>query len=120
MRAKNEAEVAILDGEMSRLTGEAEAEAQELKETARSAIAGMKMDIFRGEGQSFLRYSLAEEINPDLRLRLFQSGPGTFWTNMTGSEGMNLLLQPGVAPLPARGKTEASATAPQKGPSVGQ
>ena len=120
MRAKNEAEVAILDGEMSRLTGEAEAEAQKLKETARSTIARMKMDIFRGEGQSFLRYALAEELNPDLRLRLFQSGPGTFWTNMTGSEGMNLLLQPGAAPLPARGKTEASATAPLKGPSIGQ
>ena len=120
MRAKNEAEVAILDGEMNRLTGEAEAEAQKLKETARSTIARMKMDIFRGEGQSFLRYALAEELNPDLRLRLFQSGPGTFWTNMTGSEGMNLLLQPGAAPLPARGKTEASATAPLKGPAIGQ
>ena len=111
MRAKNQAEVAKLDGERSRLTGEAEAAAQKLKETARSAVAKMKMDVFRGEGQSFLRYALSEELNPDLKLRLFQSGPGTFWTNMPGSEGMNLLLQPGTAPAPPRRPADAKPAA---------
>jgi len=100
LRAVTQAEVAMLEGQRDRLTGEAEAEAEKLKETARSALAKLKMDVFQGDGQSFLRYALSEQLNPDLRLRLFQSGPGTFWTNMAGSEGMNLMLQPNP-PAPA-------------------
>ena len=103
MQAVTQAEVATLEGERNRLTGQAEAEAVQLKETARSSLARLKMDVFRGDGLSYLRYALSEQLSPDLRLRLFQSGPGTFWTNMTGGQGMNFLLQPGgqAAPAPA-------------------
>lgn len=106
MQAVTQAEVATLDGERNRLTGQAEAEADRLKETARSSLARLKMDVFRGDGLSYLRYALSEQLNPDLRLRLFQSGPGTFWTNMPGGQGMNLLLQPGgqSAAVPAPGQ----------------
>lgn len=101
MRAVTQAEVAMLEGERDRLIGEAEAGAEKLKETAKSSLAKLKMEVFQGDGQSFLRYALSEKLRPDLQLRLFQSGPGTFWTNMTGSEGMNLLLQPNAdAPAP--------------------
>lgn len=113
MRAVTQAEVAILEGQRDRLTGEALAEGEKLKETAKSGLAKLKMDVFNGDGQSFLRYSLSQELNPELRLRLFQSGPGTFWTNMGGSEGMNLLLQPNAAgqtgPAPARPAAPAAA-----------
>lgn len=112
MRAKNEAEVAILDGEMSRLTGEAEAEAQKLKETARKRHRGHEDGHLPWRGTVVSPLLAVRGANPDLRLRLFQSGPGTFWTNMTGSEGMNLLLQPGVAPLPARPQPAAAADSP--------
>lgn len=94
MRAVTQADVAMLEGQRDRLIGEAEAGAEKLKETARSSLAKLKMEVFQGDGQSFLRYALSEKLRPDLQLRLFQSGPGTFWTNMSGSEGMNLLLQP--------------------------
>ncbi len=98
MRAVTQAEVAMLEGQRDRLIGEAEAGAEKLKETARSSLTKLKMDAFQGDGESFLRYALSQKLSPGLRLRLFQSGPGTFWTNMTGSEGMNLLLQPNAAP----------------------
>lgn len=98
MRATNQAEVAKLDSERDRVSGEAEARAKQLKETAKSSLVQMKMDAFRSDGQAYLRYSLAEKLSPDLKLRLFQSGPGTFWTNMEGSKGMSLFLQPGSPP----------------------
>ncbi|MBM3956229.1 MAG: hypothetical protein FJ309_16775 [Planctomycetes bacterium] len=117
MRAVTQAEVAILEGQRDRLTGEAAAEGEKLKETARSSLAKLKMDVFQGDGQSFLRYALSENLSPDLRLRLFQSGPGTFWTNMPGNEGMNLLLQPNQAPgsKPPK-KTEEAFGVPQTAP----
>ncbi|NBV46032.1 MAG: hypothetical protein EBR86_10440 [Planctomycetia bacterium] len=107
MRAVTQAEVAMLEGQRDRLTGEAAAEGEKLKETARSGLAKMKMDVFQGDGQSFLRYALSENLSPELRLRLFQSGPGTFWTNMPGNEGMNLLLQPNQSPGSKPPKTTA-------------
>lgn len=111
MQAVTQAEVATLDGERNRLTGEAEAEAVQLKETARSSLARLKMDVFRGDGLSYLRYALSEQLSPELRLRLFQSGPGTFWTNMSGGSGMNFLLQP-------TGQAQPAAAARQPGPAT--
>jgi hypothetical protein len=99
----------IFEGQRDRLTGEAQAEGEKLKETARSSLAKLNMEVFHGDGESYLRYGLSQELSPDLRLRLFQSWPGTFWTNMGGSQGMNLLLQPNqpvpprAAPQPAGG-----------------
>jgi len=107
MRAVTQAEVAMLEGQRDRLTGEARAEGEKVKETARSSLAKLKMDVFHGDGQSYLRYSLSQELSPDLRLRLFQSGPGTFWTNMGGSQGMNLLLQPNQ-PVPPRAAPQSA------------
>ncbi len=121
MRAVTQAEVAMLEGQRDRLTGEAEAEGEKLKETARSSLAKLKMDAFQGDGQSFLRHALSENLSPELRLRLFQSGPGTFWTNMPGNEGMNLLLQPNQSPGSKPPKTTddpfgAANTAPARRP----
>ena len=46
---------------------------------------------------------LAEQLNPKLMLRLFHSGPGTFWTNM-GEKGANLLIPAPGAPANAEKK----------------
>ena len=70
-----------------------------LKETARSGLYQMKMDVFQQDANAFLRYSLAEQLNPNIVLRLFHSGAGTFWTNMDG-KGMSLLLPTPGAPVP--------------------
>lgn len=85
------AKIAQVDAARERLLGEAEAEAKKLRETAESSIFKMRMDIFGKEGDAYLRYTMAKELNPNMRLRLFQSGPGTLWTNM-GDKNMNLFL----------------------------
>jgi hypothetical protein len=66
------------------------------------------MELFGREGDAFLRYTLAQKLNPKMQLRLFQSGPGTLWTNM-GKKDMNFML-----PLPAESKKE-----PEKSKSEG-
>lgn len=95
MRAEYEAKIAELDAERTKVTGEAEAEVTKLKETAKSSLYQMKMDVFQSDGDAFLKYSLAEQLNPKMTLRLFHSGPGTFWTNMDDKK-MQFL-----APIPA-------------------
>lgn len=87
------AKIAELEAQRKVALGGAEADALKLKETAKSSIYKMKLDVFQNDGNAFLRYSLAEQLNPKLSLRLFHAGPGTFWTNM-GDKNMNLMLAP--------------------------
>jgi hypothetical protein len=49
------------------------------------------MEVFQNDPNAYLRYTLAESLNPKMTLRLMHSGPGTFWTNMDG-KGFNLFL----------------------------
>jgi hypothetical protein len=92
-RLKDEfaAKIAQVDAERKKTLGEADAEATKLKETATSSLYKMKMEIFGREGDAFLRYTLAQQLNPKLQLRLFQSGPGTLWTNM-GKKDMTFMM----------------------------
>jgi hypothetical protein len=88
-------------GRRTQLLGGAEAEVSKLVETARSNLFQLKMDVFQGNGDAFLRYSLAEQLNPKMMLRLFHSGSGTFWTNLEG-KGISLMLPAaGATPTPA-------------------
>jgi hypothetical protein len=66
----------------------------------------MKMDVFGSDGQAYLRYALAQQLNPKLVLRLFHSGPGTLWTNLD-NKNMNLLLPGPGAARPEEPKTPA-------------
>lgn len=91
LKAEYGAKIAILEAGRTKILGEAEATSTKLKETATNSIYQLKMEVFQNDGAAFLRYSFAEQINPKLMLRLFHSGPGTFWTNMEG-KGMNLML----------------------------
>jgi regulator of protease activity HflC (stomatin/prohibitin superfamily) len=98
LKADYGARIALLDAERKTVLGGAEAEATRLRETARSALYKLKMDVFGNDGAAYLRYALAQQLNPKLVLRLFHSGPGTLWTNMD-HKNLNLLLPaPGAAP----------------------
>ncbi|MFQ3592835.1 MAG: SPFH domain-containing protein [Gemmataceae bacterium] len=104
LRAEYGARIAQLDGQRIKITGEAKAKAKELEETARAGLYKMKLDVFGKDPEAYLRYTMARELNPELRLRLFQSGPGTFWTNM-GDKNMNFLM-----PVGSNGSSKPSST----------
>lgn len=88
------ARIAILESERTELLGRAEAESKKVVDTANSSLHKMQMEVFENDIDAFLRYTLSQNLNPELRIRLFQSGPGTFWTNM-GDKNLNLF-----APVP--------------------
>jgi hypothetical protein len=91
MKAEYDAKIATLDADRTRVLGEAQAQVSTLKETAKNGLYQLKMDVFGNDGNAYLRYTLAESLNPKMSLRLMHSGPGTFWTNMDG-KGFNLMM----------------------------
>src|SRR5207244_6941130 len=97
LKAEYEAQIAALDAQRKQQLGTADAEVTKLKETAKSSLYQLKMDVFQNDGNAFLRYSMAEKLNPKIVLRIFHSEPGTFWTNLDG-KSMNLLLPAPGAP----------------------
>jgi hypothetical protein len=101
LKADYEAQIAALDAQRITVAGAAETEVTRLKETAKSGLYQLKLAAFHNDGDAFLRYSLADQLNQQMRLRLFHSGPGTFWTNLEG-KGMNLLLPAPPAQAPRR------------------
>jgi hypothetical protein len=102
------AQTAQLDAERKKTLGGAEAEVTKMKETAKSSLYKMKMDVFQNDGNAYLRYTLADQLNPKLVLRLFHSGPGTFWTNM-GDKNMQLLLPTAGGTVPVKNEAGSSA-----------
>jgi regulator of protease activity HflC (stomatin/prohibitin superfamily) len=93
LRAEYGAKVAMLSAEEKKVLGEAKAEAKKMEEEAKGKLYKMKMETFGKDPEAFLRYTMAQGLSPDLKLRLFQSGPGTFWTNM-GDKPSIILNQP--------------------------
>src|SRR5437763_10226270 len=91
MKSDYAARIASLDAQRKQAVGEAETQFTKLKETAKNSLYQLKMEVFQNDSNAFLRYTLADQMNPDLVLRLFHSGSGTFWTNM-GDKNMNLML----------------------------
>ncbi len=94
------AKMAQLDAERTRATGDAKNEAVKMKETAENSIHKMRLEVFQNDGEAYLRYTLADQLNKDVVLRLFQAGPGTFWTNL-GDKNMTLMVPAGGAATPA-------------------
>ncbi len=95
MTAEYSAKIAEKESQKKLVLGEADAEVTRLKKTAESGIFKMKMDVFQNDANAYLRYTMADQLNKDLKLRMFHSGPGTFWTNL-GDKNMNLMM-----PLPS-------------------
>jgi hypothetical protein len=86
-----QAKIAEIDAQAYTELSKAKTDITKLKETSRNNLYKLKMDVFKGDGDAFLRYSMADQLNPNLRVRLFHSGPGTFWTNM-GDKNFNFLM----------------------------
>ncbi len=91
MKAEYQAQIAALDAQRTKVVGESEAQATQMKETATNSLYQLKMDVFQNDSNAFLRFTLADKLNPDMVLRLFHSGAGTFWTNLN-SKGMSFIL----------------------------
>jgi SPFH domain / Band 7 family len=91
MTSDYNARIAEKEADKKRVLGEAETDVARLKKTAESNIFKMKMDLFGNDGNAYLKYSMAEQLNKDLKLRVFHAGPGTFWTNL-GDKNMNLMM----------------------------
>jgi hypothetical protein len=95
LKALYAAQIAALESEKLRVLGEAESKVKTMTETAKSNLYRLKMQVFENDGNAFLRYSMSEKLSPKLMMRLFHSGPGTFWTNMEG-KGMNFFMPAGA------------------------
>lgn len=93
--------IAELETKRKVILGEAEAEAKRLKEQARAGLYEMKMKVFGRDGEAFLRYTLAQQLSPTMKLRLFQSGPGTLWTNMGKTDMTFMMPLGGEVKVPA-------------------
>ncbi|HTU17569.1 MAG TPA: SPFH domain-containing protein [Gemmataceae bacterium] len=113
LKAKYGAQIAELDAERTRLMGEAEAEVKTMTETAKSSIYKKKMSIFQSDSNAYLRYAMAEKLNDKMVLRMFHSGPGTFWTNL-GNKNMNFLLPVPSNAVSSHLGSEPKATTPSK------
>jgi hypothetical protein len=96
MKAQYGAQIAQLEAQRVTRLGEAEAGVKKLRETAKSSLYRMKMDVFGNNSDAFLRYSMAQDLNPRIIVRLFHAGPGTFWTNLD-NKNMTLML-PAASP----------------------
>jgi F0F1-type ATP synthase membrane subunit b/b' len=105
LTAEYQANIAVIDAERTRLLGTAGAEVARLKDTAKASIHRMKLDVFQSDADAFLRYNLAQQLSPNLVVRLIHSGAGTFWTNLDG-KGLNLLLPAGGAAPTTTGNSQ--------------
>jgi len=102
MKADYGAQIATLEAERSQVLGSAAAEVTKLKDTAKNGLYQMKMEVFQNDPNAFLRYTLADSLNPKMSVRLMHSGPGTFWTNMDGKNMSLMMPAPGAnVPKPA-------------------
>jgi hypothetical protein len=106
------AKIAALEAQRTIEVGTAKNDVTKMVETATASLYKLKMEVFQGDGDAFLRYSMADKLNDNLRVRLFHSGPGTFWTNMDG-KNMNLLI-----PTPGSTDKISTPTKPLVGPNV--
>ncbi|MGE0535905.1 MAG: SPFH domain-containing protein [Pirellulales bacterium] len=112
------AQIAELDAQRTQLLGEAEANVVKLRETAENTLFPLTLEAFENDADAYLRYSLADQLNPNVQLRLFHSGPGTFWTNM-GQEKLNFLMPVGGATAdPKAPVNEPPAAAPRPRPTA--
>jgi hypothetical protein len=109
LKAQYAAQIAELESENVRVLGDAESKVKTMTETAKSNLYKLKLAVFENDANAFLRYSMSEKLSPNLILRLFHSGPGTFWTNME-NKNMNFLMPAGQSATPP-----ANVPAPAKG-----
>lgn len=79
--AQIEREIAELDGSMTRVSGGAKAQVEQLRNQAEADGKRMMVEAF-GSGHAYNLYTFAEKFEPE-SIRLIFSGPGTFWTDLS-------------------------------------
>jgi hypothetical protein len=87
--AEKQKEIASLDAQRTRVLGEAQAAVQKKLGDARAQLFQLKVEAFGGDAAAFRHYAFAESLPADLAIRLVQSGPGTFWTDLEGTAGLD-------------------------------
>jgi hypothetical protein len=109
MKADYQARIAALDADRTKVLGEADAQAKQMKEIATNNLYQLKLAVFQNDGNAYLRYTLGDKLNPDMILRLFHSGAGTLWTNMN-SKGLNFMM-----PIPSSEPSKSASDSKKKG-----
>lgn len=87
--AEKQQEIAILDAQRTKLLGEAQATVARLLGEARAGLFRLKVAAFKGDADAFARYTFAQTLPEELQVRLVQTGPGTFWTDLDRSTGLD-------------------------------
>jgi hypothetical protein len=87
--AEKQQEIATLDARRTKLLGEAQATVARLLGEARAGLFRLKVAAFRGDADAFARYTFAQTLPEELQVRLVQTGPGTFWTDLDRSTGLD-------------------------------
>jgi len=116
--AEKQEEIANIEAQKTILLGEAQATVKRLKGEAVSKGFEAKIKAFGDNPKAFVNYSFAQQIPADIKLNLFYSGQGTFWTDIHGTGGIERLAgmkilqgaQPPAAPTPSQ---QDRAPAPQ-------
>lgn len=83
--AEKQQEIAALEAQRTKLLGEAQANVQRLLGEARAGLFRLKVAAFKGDSDAFARFTLAQSISDDLQIKLVETGPGTFWTDLDRS-----------------------------------
>lgn len=85
--AEKQREIARLDALTTELLGRANADVERMVGDARASLFKLKVDAFKGDSAAFARYAFANSLPEDLRIRLVQTGEGTFWTDLNTADG---------------------------------
>jgi hypothetical protein len=87
--AVKQQEIAKLNAERTRVLGNARAGVERKLKEARAGLFGLELQAFQGDTEAFRRHAFAEALPADFAMRLVQAGPGTFWTDLTGTAGVD-------------------------------
>ncbi len=73
---------AAVQAEVALALGRARAEGVRLVEGERAKGFGMRVDAFGRDGADYALYEFAEQLNPEMKIRLIHAGEGTLWTDL--------------------------------------
>ena len=83
MQASGISDAAKIRAEISRVKGEAEAQAKFLVENERALGVKRRAEVFKDSGTlADLRF--VDSLGPELSIRVLHSGEGTLWTDLKG------------------------------------
>src|SRR5262249_51522565 len=85
LRAEIDAQSAAIEGQSTKVLGEAKARSVKLAKEAKAQRFQLLVKAMGGPG-AYERYIFAEGLPTDLRLGVFYAGPGTLWTDLKGFE----------------------------------